>query len=122
MAEKVKRARKAAKPSVRDIGLDVQKPKGTCKEINCPFHGRLPVRGTVLAGTVVSAKMQNTVVVEREYMRYMHKYERLEKRTSKYLAHAPACLQAKIGDEVSIMECRPLSKRVSYVVIENRQQ
>ncbi len=120
MAEKVKRARAAAKPSVRDIGLDVQQPKGTCSEVNCPFHGTLPVRGTVLAGTVISAKMQGTVVVEREYMRYMHKFERLEKRTSKYLAHAPACLQTKVGDEVSIMECRPLSKRVSDVVVENR--
>ena len=122
MAEKAKKARAAARPSVADIGLDVQPPKGTCKETNCPFHGTLPVRGTALAGTVVSAKMQGTVVVEREYMRYIHKYERLEKRTSRYLAHAPACLQAKVGDEVSIMECRPLSKRVSYVLIENRQQ
>jgi len=122
VADKVKKARAAAKPSVRDIGLDVQPPKGACKETNCPFHGTLPVRGTVLAGTVVSAKMQGTVIVEREYERYMPKYERLEKRTSKYLAHAPACLQAKVGDEVSIMECRPLSKRVSYVVIENREQ
>ncbi len=122
MAEKVKRTRAAAKPSVRDIGLDVQQPTGACSEVNCPFHGRLPVRGTVLAGTVVSAKMQGTVVVEREYMRYIQKFERLEKRTSKYLAHAPACLQTKVGDEVSIMECRPLSKRVSYVVVENRQQ
>jgi small subunit ribosomal protein S17 len=122
MAEKAKKARAVAKPSVRDIGLDVQQPKGTCKEVNCPFHGKLPVRGTVLAGTVVSAKMQGTVVVEREYMRQLPKYERLEKRTSRYLAHAPACMNAKAGDEVSIMECRPLSKRVSYVVIENRER
>ena len=122
MADKVKKAHAAAKPSVADIGLDVRAPKGSCKEVNCPFHGQLPVRGTVLAGTVVSAKMQGTVVVEREYERYIPKFERLEKRTSRYLAHAPECLQAKVGDQVSIMECRPLSKRVSYVVIENREQ
>jgi small subunit ribosomal protein S17 len=66
--------------------------------------------------------MQGTVVVEREYMRRLPKYERLEKRTSRYLAHAPACLQAKVGDEVLIMECRPLSKRVSYVIVENKEQ
>jgi small subunit ribosomal protein S17 len=118
MAEKVK---KTAKPGVRDIGLDVEEPKGTCKDNHCPFHGRLRVRGTVLSGTVVSAKMQSTVVIQREYMRYMPKFERYEKRTSKYLAHAPPCLQTKLGDEVRIMECRPLSKRVSYVVIENKQ-
>jgi small subunit ribosomal protein S17 len=118
MAEKVK---KTAKPGVRDIGLDVEAPKGMCKDNHCPYHGQLPVRGTVLSGTVVSAKMQGTVVIQREYMRYIPKFERYEKRTSKYLAHAPPCLQTKLGDEVRIMECRPLSKRVSYVVIENKQ-
>jgi len=121
MADKVRKTQATAKPGVADIGLDVRQPKGTCSEVNCPFHGTLPVRGTVLQGTVVSAKMQGTVVVEREYMRRLPKYERLEKRTSRYLAHAPACLQVKVDDEVSIMECRPLSKRVSYVVIENRE-
>lgn len=118
MAEKVK---KAEKPGTRDIGLDVAPPASTCEDSNCPFHGTLPVRGTVLTGTVVSAKMQGTVIVEREYMRYIPKFERYEKRTSKYLAHAPPCFAAKADDKVSIMECRPLSKRVSYVIIENRK-
>lgn len=118
MAEKVK---KAVTAGTRDIGLDVEPPASTCKDQNCPFHGKLPVRGTVLAGTVVSAKMQGTVALEREYMRNLPKFERLEKRTSKYLAHSPPCMQVKVGDLVSIMECRPLSKRVSYVVIENKQ-
>ena len=118
MADKVK---KAAQPSARDIGIDVEAPKEACKDSHCPFHGQLPVRGTVLVGAVVSAKMQGTVVVQREYMRFIPKYERYEKRTSKYTAHAPPCLQTKLGDKVTIMECRPLSKRVSYVVIENRK-
>ncbi len=118
MAEKVK---KAAAAGTRDIGLDVEAPANACKDQNCPFHGRLRVRGTVLAGTVVSAKMQGTVVIEREHKRTLPKFERLEKRTSKYLAHSPPCIQAKVGDAVTIMECRPLSKRVSYVVIENRR-
>jgi small subunit ribosomal protein S17 len=117
MADKVK---KPASTGTRDIGLDVEKPKATCKDRNCPYHGRLPVRGTVLSGKVVSTKMQGTVIVQREYMRYVPKFERHERRTSNYLAHAPPCFQAKMGDRVSIMECRPLSKKVSYVVIENK--
>jgi small subunit ribosomal protein S17 len=120
MADKIKKSA-TTKSSARDIGLDVEKPKGACKDSHCPFHGQLSIRGTVLSGTVVSTKMQTTVAVEREYMRYLPKFERYEKRTSKYLAHAPPCLQTKIGDKVRIMECRPLSKRVSYVVIENSQ-
>ncbi len=117
----VRKVKKMAKTEPADIGLDVEPPAGACADKHCPFHGQLPVRGTVLGGKVVSAKMQATVVVEREYMRYLPKYERYEKRTSKYLAHSPPCLQAKLGDSVTIMECRPLSKRVSFVVIENKR-
>ena len=109
------------KKAAANIGLDVEPPEGTCDDRNCPFHGELPVRGTVLTGTVVSTKMQGTVSVEREHLKYVPKYERHEKRTSKYLAHAPPCMQMKTGDKVSIMECRPLSKRVSYVVIEKKR-
>ena len=119
MAEKVKKAAEGEKAN--DIGLDVEPPAESCKDGNCPWHGTLPVRGTQLSGTVVSAKMQGTVVVEKEYLKYIQKYERYEKRTSKYLAHAPPCMQAKAGDKVGIMECRPLSKRVSFVVVENRK-
>lgn len=117
MADKVK---KTAGQVHADIGLDVEPPKTTCKDKHCPFHGQLSVRGTVLNGEIVSTKMQGTVLVEREYMRFLPKFERYEKRTSRYLAHAPPCFEAKMGDRVSIMECRPLSKKVSYVVIENK--
>lgn len=118
MADNIKKA--ADKSACRDIGLDVEAPKESCSDLHCPFHGQLPVRGTSLTGTVVSAKMQGTVVVKREYSRFIKKYERYEKRTSKYLAHAPPCLALTAGDQVTIMECRPLSKRVSYVVIEKK--
>ncbi|MCD6237190.1 MAG: 30S ribosomal protein S17 [Thermoplasmata archaeon] len=107
-----------AKKDVRDIGLDVPTPKETCTDRNCPFHGTLPVRGQILRGKVVSDKMQKTVVVEREYTHFVPKYERYEKRTSRYLAHNPPCLNAKVGDNVKIAECRPLSKAVSFVVIQ----
>jgi small subunit ribosomal protein S17 len=109
------------KEAAANIGLDVESPEGVCEDRNCPFHGELPVRGTVLTGTVVSTKMQGTVAVEREHLKYIQKYERYEKRTSRYLAHAPPCIPMKAGDKVSIMECRPLSKRVSYVVIEKKR-
>jgi small subunit ribosomal protein S17 len=119
MADKVKDA--ADEAETNDIGLDVTPPAERCDDEYCPWHGTLPVRGTQLKGSVVSAKMQGTVVVEREYLRYVPKYERYEKRTSKYLAHSPPCMKAEIGDEVTIMECRPLSKRVAFVMVENRK-
>jgi small subunit ribosomal protein S17 len=50
----------------------------------------------------------------------MDKYERFEKRTSAVSAHLPACIgEVNVGDSVKIMECRPLSKTISFCVIEN---
>ncbi|HDI23882.1 MAG TPA: 30S ribosomal protein S17, partial [Thermoplasmatales archaeon] len=33
-------------------------------------------------------------------------------------AHCPPCLDVKVGDKVKIGECRPISKGVSFVVIQ----
>ena len=100
------------------IGIEVKAPEGTCTDSFCPFHGTLPVRGQILEGKVVSDKMQRTAVVKRDYMRKNQKYERLEKRSNKYVVHNPPCLGIEAGDNVKIMECRPLSKMVSFVIIE----
>ncbi len=102
----------------RDIGIDVKPPEKECDDPNCPFHGNLPVRGQMLVGTVVSDKMDKTVVVEIQRYHYVKKYERYEKRRTKIHAHNPPCINAKKGDKVKIMECRPLAKTVSFVVIE----
>jgi small subunit ribosomal protein S17 len=67
----------------KDIGIDVKPPESACEDINCPFHGDLPVRGQIIDGVVVSTKMDKTAVVERKYMRYQNKYERYEKRTGR---------------------------------------
>ena len=106
------------KPKTRNIGLKVEAPEDTCKDKNCPFHGTLPVRGQVITGVVSSDKMNNSIVVKREYMHYVPKYERYEKRTSKYAVHCPPCIKVKVGDTVRIAECRPLSKTISFVAIE----
>ncbi len=102
----------------RDIGVDAKPPEKECNDPNCPWHGNLKVRGQMMEGVVVSDKMKNTVVVEREYLRYVKKYERYEKRRRRYHVHNPPCIDAKVGDKVRFMECRPLSKTVSFVVIE----
>ncbi len=105
---------------VKDIGIDVKAPQGTCTDKNCPFHGQLSVRGQIMDGRVISTKMDKTAVVEKQYLNYQKKYERYEKRTSHYVVHTPPCLGVKSGDEVRIMECRPISKTVSFVIVEKR--
>ncbi|MCK4969892.1 MAG: 30S ribosomal protein S17, partial [Thermoplasmata archaeon] len=40
----------------------------------------------------------------------------------KYSAHNPPCLSAKEGDNVTIAECRPLSKTVNFVVVKVHEE
>ncbi|AEF96452.1 30S ribosomal protein S17 [Methanotorris igneus] len=103
---------------MRNIGIPVNAPKKECNDKNCPFHGTLSVRGQMFEGVVVSDKAHKTVVIKREIVKYLKKYERYEKRTSKLVAHNPECINAKVGDIVRVMECRPISKTKSFVVIE----
>ncbi len=105
-----------------DIGLDVPVPSRECDDVNCPFHGKLSVRGQILVGKVVSDKMDKTVVIQQRREKLINKYQRYEKRQSKIHAHNPPCINAKVGDVVTIAECRPLSKTKSYVVIKAEAQ
>jgi small subunit ribosomal protein S17 len=100
------------------MSLTFKKPKKTCDDINCPFHGELSVRGRVLEGVVVSAKMDKTVVVERDYLLYIRKFKRYERRRSRISSHNPPCIDVKEGDRVIIAESRPISKTVGFVVVE----
>ena len=103
---------------MREGGIGAKPPGKTCEDPKCPYHGTLPVRGKILEGTVVSTKMSGTVTVERGHLHYARKYMRYERRRSKILAHNPPSLELKEGDRVRIVECRPLSKEVSFVAIE----
>lgn len=93
-------------------------PKKRCEDKKCPFHGRVSIRKQMIEGTVVSAKMQRTVIVLREYVHYVPKYMRYERRRSRIPAHNPPCINAKVGDRVRVASCRPLSKTVKFVVVE----
>jgi small subunit ribosomal protein S17 len=103
------------------IGIDVQEPKTKCEDTNCPFHGTLPVRGQIFEGLVTSDKAEKTITVERSFYKFIRKYERYEKRKSKIKAHLPDCIQLKVGDRVKIAECRPLSKKKHFVVVEVKE-
>jgi len=103
------------------MSLTFRKPKKTCEDTNCPFHGKLPVRGRVFEGVVVSAKMDKTIVVERDYLSYVSKFMRYERRHSRIPSHNPPCIDAREGDHVIVAETRPLSKTVSFVVVEKRE-
>ncbi len=97
--------------------LDMPAPKKACDDVNCPFHGTLKVRGKTFTGTVISDKMQKSVLVQWEGQRFVPKYERYKKTRSKVVAHLPPCLDVSVGDLVKIAECKPISKTKNFVVL-----
>ncbi len=100
------------------MAFSFKKPRKTCDDRNCPFHGTLSTRGRVMEGVVVSAKMDKAVVVRRDFLKYVPKFKRYERRHSHIPAHNPPCINVKEGNRVKIAECRPISKTVSFVVVE----
>ncbi len=102
----------------KNIGLELKPPGKDCLDRKCPFHGYLPVRRKTIEGRVVSARMRGTLVIQRDYVHYYKKFLRYERRRRRISAHNPPCIAAGEGDTVRIAECRPISKTVSYVVVE----
>jgi len=74
-----------------------------------------------MEGIVKKITKQN-VLVQKEQFRYYPKYERFTKRTVKIHARIPKELidQIKVGQIVTIAQCRPLSKTVRHIVIESK--
>lgn len=68
-----------------------------------------------LVGTVVSDKMEKTVVVRVERMTQDPTYKKYVRRGSKFMAHdeSNGCV---VGDRVRIVESRPLSKQKRWTV------
>ncbi len=75
----------------------------------------------VLSGQVTSDKMTKTitVLVNRRVMHPL--YKKFIRLSKKYAAHDEAEI-CKIGDTVRIEECRPISKRKTWIVIERNGQ
>ena len=68
-------------------------------------------------GTVVSANMQKSIIVAIEQRIPHPLYKKYFKRTTRLMAHDEKS-EAGAGDVVRIMECRPLSARKRWRVVE----
>ena len=71
----------------------------------------------VMIGTVVSNKMDKTVVVAVETREKNKTYGKIQKRTYKLKAHDEKN-ECHVGDKVRVMETRPLSKDKRWRVVE----
>lgn len=70
-----------------------------------------------LIGTVVSNRMQKSALVLVERLTRHRKYGKYVRRRAKYMVHDPqnAC---RIGDRVTVIESRPISKRKRWQLLD----
>jgi len=73
--------------------------------------------GKILKGTIVSAKMKDTVVVSIDSFKKHPKYGKFIKSQNKIMAH-DAGNKHKEGEVIEIIESRPISKNKRFTVLE----
>ncbi|CDK27591.1 unnamed protein product [Kuraishia capsulata CBS 1993] len=61
--------------------------------------------------------MHRTIIIRREYLHYVPKYNRFEKRHKNLAAHLSPAFRVNEGDVVVVGQCRPLSKTVRFNVV-----
>ena len=104
----------------RNIGITVKQPTRTPidSEKNNHFNGTLSISGKLVDGIVVNAKTKNTVTIEKKSSISFSKFRRYGRSKNRIHAHVPSNLDIKEGDHIIAAECRPISKSVSFVIIE----
>lgn len=88
------------------------------KESNGEKMQNIRTRGRTFTGIVVDAKMQATATVEWLRRKNVTKFERYENLRTRIKAHNPPEIDAKKGDIVKIVECRPISKTKHFIITE----
>jgi small subunit ribosomal protein S11e len=110
----------------KNIGMTISIPtestKGTYSDKKSPFIGLTSIRGRILRGIVISTKMQNSIVVRRDYLHWVQKYKRFERRHKNIPCHCSPFFRVKEGDLVTVGQCRPISKTIRFNVLRIEKQ
>lgn len=103
------------------INLGFKAPKeaieGDYIDKKCPFTSGISIRGKIYKGLVLSNKMHRTIIIRRDYLHYIKKFKRYEKRHNHLAAHCSPAFRVQPGDVVTVGQCRPLSKTVRFNVL-----
>ena len=76
-------------------------------------------RPQTFVGTVVKAAMKDTATVQVDRYVKNAKYKKYFVRSKKFLAHNPGNT-AQVGDTVTIVATRPISKLKSFVIDDTK--
>jgi len=80
-------------------------------------EGTTIIKKKLRYGTVVSDKMDKTIVVVVETLRKHPMYKKYIKRSKRYKVHDENN-QCKVGDKVSFVETRPISRNKCWKLVE----
>lgn len=107
------------KQEKKNIGFGINAPTSSCSgDKHCPFHGNAAnIRGRRLSGKVIRAKVQKNALIEIERKTYVPKYERYTRARTRLTVHSPSCIDAKVGDIVTLYETRKISKTKNFVIV-----
>merc|ERR1711920_775418 len=87
----------AVKRYTTNVGLGFKTPReareGHYVDKKCPFTGKVSIRGRILTGVITKLKMNRTAVIRRDYLHYVKKYNRFEKRHKNMSVHLSPCFR-----------------------------
>ena len=83
-----------------------------------PVAGNVNIRGKLITGVIKTTKMKNTIIIRKDYLHYIKKYNRFEKRHKNTAVHVSPAFRVKVGDEIMAGQCRPLSKTVRFNMLK----
>jgi len=106
----------------KSVGLGIKTPRaaieGSYVDKKCPWTGSVNIRGKLITGIIKTAKMKNTVIIRKDYLHYIKKYNRFEKRHKNTPVHVSPCFRVRPGDSILAGQCRPLSKTVRFNMLK----
>ncbi len=116
MGRKARRQVKKMKAK-KNAGMNIDMPSKSCDDKKCPFHGDIKLHGKTFVGEIIKKNPNRTVNVEWSVSYYIPKFERYSKRRTRVKAHNPPCIEGEVGEKVTIIETKPISKTKKFVVV-----
>merc|ERR1712224_724961 len=92
--------------------------KGSTSTRSAPSRAGSTSAAVSLRACASPGKMTRTCVIRRNYLHFIKKYKRFEKRHNNVSVHCAPCFEPKEGDILTIGQCRPLSKTVRFNVVK----